>query len=164
MSEFDFTNQFASLSDAAARLNAESDGINLLIEQLQEKLRTLNLGLEAWVLLQAEPGAAATAPPPRIGPLAPPTTVRIETSLGYARGADGWALYVKRIAYRAKSSSPFLPEEPEPVTVNKWLKLPDASRAVRIQALRAFPQLLEQLKAAAESAVDAIEQAKKFVR
>ena len=163
MSEFDFTNQFASLSDAAARLNAESDGINLLIEQLQEKLRTLNIGLEAWVLLHTEPGAA-TAPPPRIGPLAPPTTVRVETSLGYARGADGWALYVKRIAYRAKSSSPFLPEEPEPVTVNKWLKLPDASRAVRIQALRAFPKLLEQLKATAESAVDAIEQAKKFVR
>lgn len=163
MSEFDFTSQFAALSDAAARLNAESDAINQLIDQLHEKLRALNIGLEAWVLLQTEPGSATT-PGPRAGIPAPPTTVRVETSVGYARSVDGWGLYVKRIAYRAKPPTLFLVEEPEPVTVNKWLKLSDASRAIRIDALRAFPKLLERLKAAAESAVDAIEQAKKFVR
>ena len=90
--------------------------------------------------------------------------MRVETSVGYARGADGWGLFVKRIAYRAKPSSPLNAEDPEPVNVNKWLPLSEASRATRIDALRAFPKLLERLKAAAESAVEAIEQAKKFVR
>lgn len=164
MTEFDFTTQFAALSDAAARLNAESDAINQLIDQLQEKLRALNVGLDAWVLVQSEPGSTMAPGPSALGTPRTPTTVRVETSLGYARGVDGWGLYVKRISYRAKPSSPFLPEEPDPVTVNKWLKLSDASRAVRIEALRAFPKLLEKLKASADSAVDAIEQAKKFVR
>jgi len=95
---------------------------------------------------------------------APPTIVRVEISVGYARGADGWGLFVKRVAYRAKPSSPLTGEEPEPVKVDKWLPLSEASRATRIDALRAFPKLLERLKAAAESAVEAIEQAKKFVR
>ena len=167
MSEFDFSSQFASLSNTAARLNAESDSINLLIAQLQEKLRALNLGLEAWVLLQAEPGSLPAPVPRGVGLAArsaPPTTVKVETSVGYARGADGWGLFVKRIAYRAKPSNPLIGEEPEPVNVNKWLPLSEASRATRIDALRAFPKLLERLKAAAESAVEAIEQAKKFVR
>ena len=167
MTEFDFTSHFASLSDAAARLNAESDSINLLIEQLQEKLRALNLGLETWVLLQTEPGSLPVPVPRGLGLSArpaPPITVRVETSVGYARGVDGWGLFVKRIAYRAKPSNPLHSEEPEPVNVNKWLRLSDASRAIRIDAFRAFPKLLEQLKVSAESAVEAIEQAKKFVR
>jgi hypothetical protein len=164
MTEFDFTAQFADLSDVAARLNAESDTINQLIDQLQEKLRALNIGLDAWILLRSEPGSALASGAPMLGKLRIQTTVRVETSLGYARGVDGWGLYIKRISYRAKPSSPFIPEEPDPVTVNKWLKLSEASRAVRIDALRAFPKLLEKLKAAAAAAVDAIEQAKKFVR
>jgi hypothetical protein len=163
MAEFDFTSQFAALSDTAARLNAESDAINQLIEQLQEKLRALNIGLEAWVLLQSEPGPAI-ARGSRVGVRPSPTPVRVETSVGYARSADGWGLYVKRISYRAQPTSPFLPVMSELVAVNKWLKLSDASRAIRIDALEAFPTLLERLKAAAESAVNAIEQAKKFVR
>ena len=64
MSEFDFSSQFASLCDTAARLNAESDSINLLIAQLQEKLGALKLGLEVWVPLQIEPGSLP-APVPR---------------------------------------------------------------------------------------------------
>jgi hypothetical protein len=96
MTEFDFTSQFAALSNAASRLNAESDAINQLIEQLQEKLRALSIGLEAWILLDW-PGFIA--PGPRVGVPSPAATVRVETSLGYARSADGWGLYVKRIAY-----------------------------------------------------------------
>jgi hypothetical protein len=42
--------------------------------------------------------------------------------------------------------------------------LVDASRAIRVEALGAFPKLLEALKTAAESAVQTIENAKKFVR
>ncbi len=163
MTEFDFTSQFAALSDTAARLNAESDAINHLIEQLQEKLRALNIGLEAWVLLLSEPGPAIARN--SLGGILPsPAPVKVETSVGYARSANGWGLYVKRISYRAQPDYPFLPVKPEPVAVNKWLKLSDASRAIRINALQAFPTLLEKLKAAADSAVDAIEQAKKFVR
>lgn len=168
MSDIDFASQFAALSQAAARLNAESDSINQLTEQFQDKLRALNVGLEAWVVLQAEPGSVIVpviVPGPRLSArAAPPTTARVETSLGYARGEDGWGLYIKRIAYKPSTPNPLLPVADEPITVYTWTKLVDASRTIRVEALGAFPKLLEALKTAAESAVQAIENAKKFVR
>src|SRR5229473_3189687 len=91
MSDLDFASQFGALSDVAARVNAESDTVNQLIEQFQDKLRALNVGLEAWVLLGTEPGS--TIVPGSISTTskpAPPTTVMIHVSVGYARGDDGW--------------------------------------------------------------------------
>jgi hypothetical protein len=164
MSDIDFASQFAALSQAAARLNAESDSINKLTEQFQDKLRALNVGLEAWVVLQAEPGSVIVPGPRLSARAAPPTTARVETSLGYARGDDGWGLYIKCVAYKPSTPNPLLPVADEPITVYKWTKLVDASRAIRVEALGAFPKLLEALKTAAESAVQAIENAKKFVR
>src|SRR6266496_4961397 len=57
MSESDLASEFAALSDVAARLNPKSDTVTQLIEQFQDKLRALNVGLEAWVLLKSEPGS-----------------------------------------------------------------------------------------------------------
>jgi len=168
MSDFDFTSQFAALSDVAARLNAQSDTVNQLIEQFQDKLRALNVGLEAWVLLQTEPGSATVpVPGPRLTTTRQPARampVTIEISVGHARGDDGWGLYVKRIAYKPQTPTLFPPASGEVVSVSKWIKLVDASRAIRVEALGAFPKLLEALKTAAESAVQTIENAKKFVR
>jgi hypothetical protein len=164
MSDIDFASQFAALSQAAARLNAESDSINQLTEQFQNKLRALNVGLEAWVVLQAEPGSVTERGPRLSARPAPPTTARVETSLGYARGDDGWGLYIKRVAYKPGTPNPLLPVADEPIAVYTWTKLVDASRVIRVEALGAFPKLLEALKTAAESAVQAIENAKKFVR
>ncbi len=59
MSDSDLSSQFAALSDVAARLNAQSDTVNQLIEQFQDKVRVLNVGLPAWVRLETEPGPAA---------------------------------------------------------------------------------------------------------
>jgi len=164
MSDFDFASQFAALSDVAARLNAQSDTVNQLIEQFQDKLRALNVGLEAWVLLETEPGSTIVPAPRSPGRPALPTTVTIQISLGYARGDDGWGLYVKRIAYKPQTLNLLSLAAAEVVTVYKWIKLVDASRSIRVEALGAFPKLLEALKTAAESAVQTIENAKKFVR
>ncbi len=168
MSDSDLTSQFAALSDVAARLNAQSDTVNLLIEQFQDKLRVQNVGLEAWVLLQTEPGSVAV---PLLGSrltttrqLTQAMPVTIEISVGHARGDDGWGLYVKRIAYKPQAPNVFPRASAEVVSVSKWIKLVDASRAIRVEALGAFPKLLEELKTAAESAVQKIENAKKFVR
>jgi len=87
-----------------------------------------------------------------------------ETSVGYCRGDDGWGLFVKRITYKPRPSGVFPPANAEVVSVSKWIKLVDASRATRVEALGAFPKLLEALTTAAESAVQTIENAKKFVR
>jgi hypothetical protein len=169
MSDSDLTSQFAALSDVAARLNAQSDTVNQLIEQFQDKLRAQNVGLEAWVLLQTEPGSVAVPllPGSRLmstRQLTRAMPVTIEISVGHARGDDGWGLYVKRIAYKPQAPNVFPRASAEVVSVSKWIKLVDASRAIRVEALGAFPKLLEELKTAAESAVQKIENAKKFVR
>jgi len=166
MSDFDFTSQFAALSDVAARLNAQSDTVNQLIELFQDKLRALNVGLEAWVLLKSEPGSVVVpVPGPRLTTRqpAPATPVTMEVSVGHARGDEGWGLFVRRIAYKPQPSV-FPPATGEVVSVAKWIKLVDASRAIRVEALGTFPKLLEALKIAAESAVQTIENAQKFVR
>ncbi len=104
MSDSDLTSQFAALSDVAARLNAQSDTVTQLIEQFQDKLRALNVGLEAWVLLKSEPGSVVVpGPGPRVRtprPPAPATPVTMEISVGHARGDEGWGLFVRRIAYK----------------------------------------------------------------
>jgi hypothetical protein len=166
MSDSDLTSQFAALSDVAARLNAKSDTVNQLIEQFQDKLRALNVGLEAWVLLKSEPGSVVVpVPGPRLTTRqpAPATPVTMEIAVGHARGDEGWGLFVRRIAYKPQHGI-FPPATGEVVSVAKWIKLVDASRAIRVEALGAFPKLLEALKIAAESAVQTIENAQKFVR
>jgi hypothetical protein len=168
MSESDLASEFAALSDVAARLNAKSDTVTQLIEQFQDKLRALNVGLEAWVLLKSEPGSVVV---PLLGPRltasrqpAQVTPVTMKVSVGHARGDEGWGLFVRRIAYKPRPSGVFPPAKAEVVSVAKWIKLVDASRAIRVEALGAFPKLLEALKIAAESAVQTIENAQKFVR
>ena len=160
MNESDLSHRFSDLRDVAKRLNEQSDSISTLIDQFQDTLRQLNLGLEAWIPLQSE--ESAFTPP---SGSKQPIPVTIETSLGYSRGDDGWGLYVKRTAYRsiAAPSLLVLASRGEAVKVNKWIKLPDCSRSIRIAALDAFPKLLEALKTSAESAVQAIENAKKFL-
>jgi len=160
MNERDFSHQLSDLREVAVKLNEESDSLIKLIEQFQETLRPLNLGLEVWIPLQSEESTFT----PTVGSKIP-VPVRIETSLGYARGDDGWALYLKRVAYRSKAATTLLgvTELREAVKVNKWIKLVDASRAVRLAALDAFPKLLDALKASAESAVRAIQNAKTFL-
>ncbi len=159
MSESDLSRQFSDLREVAARLNEQSDSITKTIEQFQETLRQLNLGLEVWIRLQSEESVYT----PPIG-VKIPIPVFTETSVGHARGEDGWALYVKRITYRSKTfDNPLISPRVEAVKVNKWIKLVDASRSVRIAALDAFPKLLDALKTSAESAVQAIENAKKFL-
>lgn len=160
MSESDLSRQFSDLREVAARLNEQSDSITKTIEQFQDTLQQLNLGLEVWIRLQSEESVYT----PPIG-VKIPIPVSTETSVGYARGEDGWALYVKRISYRANTfDNPLIASRRvEAVKVNKWMKLVDASRSVRIAALDAFPKLLDALKTSAESAVQAIENAKKFL-
>jgi hypothetical protein len=166
MSDSDLSSQFAALSDVAKRLNAKSDTVNQLIEQFQDKLRGLNVGLEVWAPLRTEPGSE-DVPGPSLRSSRQPAramTVTVEISLGHARGDDGWGLYVKRITYKPQMPNMFHPASAEVVSVSKWIKLVDASRATRAEALAAFPKLLEALRTAAESAVQTIENAKKFVR
>jgi hypothetical protein len=160
MNESELSRQFSGLREVARRLNEESDSITKLIAHFQEILRELNVGLEVWIPLQSEESAFT----PVFGPKQP-IPVTIQTALGYARGEDGWALYVKRTAYRSTAApSPLGPaQKGEAVKVNKWIKLLDASRSVRITALDAFPTLLEALKTSAESAVQAINTAKTFL-
>jgi hypothetical protein len=161
MNESDLSRQLSDLREVAKRLNEESDSITALIAQFQGTLRDLNLGLEVWIPLHSEESVVVQP----FGLKQQSIPVTTETSLGYARGEDGWALYVKRAAYRSTTVTGLLglAQRGELVKANKWLKLVDASRSIRIAALDVFPKLLEALKTSAESAVQSINKAKQFL-
>src|SRR5713101_5965306 len=99
MNERDFSRQLSDLREVAAKLNEQSDTLIKLVEQFQDALKQLNLGLEVWIPLQSEESVFT----PTFGAKVP-IPVRIETSLGYARGDDGWALFLKRVAYRSNTA------------------------------------------------------------
>jgi hypothetical protein len=69
-----------------------------------------------------------------------------QTRLGWTKGAKDWELQVEQ------------PNNFGPAP------LPMESRDIRIAALKAFPELLRQLKVLAEAAVRTIQDAKKFVK
>ena len=86
----------------------------------------------------------------------------IDTELGWAKGFKEWGLYLRERVYRRLSDDPY-GREWEPVRTEKQHPLREASRQLRIAALRHFPELLQALQQEATQAVKAIEDAKRFV-
>jgi len=131
------------LSNLASKLNQKSDTLNKTIEDLETKLNKLNLGVEAW-LESCDAHAIMIGDPSydedkRI-------TSREETFLGFYRFDDGWHLAVKETIAEKDADGHF-------VTADVILigSLLTASRNVRIKAMALVPQLLDAIKAEAES-------------
>jgi hypothetical protein len=155
MVEADMSRLLSALSHTAETLNRESDAMNQLIKRFEERLHQLNIGLEVWC---ADPLASETTD------LAPEgddyEEGAVDLELGWAKGLKDWELYLRERVYR-RVSNPY--QEWQVVRTNRQYPLRDATRAHRIEALKHFPALLQALKEEAEEAVDAIEEAKRFV-
>lgn len=138
MTEVEISRLLSELSEVAATLNRESDSLNALIERFQHILRQLNVGLEVWLVNPIRRDSR-------------PSGV-VETYLGFAKGGDNWELRIRHSTYCGD----------EGLTEDECALL-DASRADRIAALEAFPSILVVLKEKAEEAVQAIQDAKRFI-
>jgi hypothetical protein len=157
MTEVEFTHLVSELTQSAKTLNQESDSINALISKFEETLTAINLGLEVWL----------TYPSLRSGRWTEENDEGVTTDegtqdeeLGFTKVADKWRLAVRTATYRIERGTSGLTllstERPWPLL--------DQSREIRIEALRHFPALAARMKQAADAAVKAITDAKKFVK
>lgn len=145
----------SQLSDTASRLNRESDSINSTIQDIQDRINELNLGLEVW--LEDSPLILEDGPP-ALG-----RTFRNGLWLGYTKIGDKWALAVRWVRIEDKVNE--IGEEYSKVTNrNEPIPLLKFSREVRIEALSHIEQLVIALKERADRALNAISEAKKIAR
>lgn len=164
MTEVEISRLLQELTEVAGVLNRQSDSINELIEGFENRLRKLNLGLEVWLTdaLESRPWAHTTD-----GETSDEGTNDVQ--LGFVAGpgrpaplrAKEWHLAIRTVTWRRRPDDrgwDLIEVEP-PST-----RLLDASREIRIAALSRFPQLLGELNRAAKQAVQAIQDAKKFVQ
>lgn len=135
------------LADVSLQLNSESNSINATIVALNNKLQTLNIGLEVWLdnpLIEALPGDERQD---GVGPY-----------LGYCSVEDQWQL-----AVRARPK----PGAWEPVGSGVgWVgdlprtPLTKASREVRLAALTQLPFLVTKIYQEAQRVLKAIQDAR----
>jgi hypothetical protein len=134
------TTEMQELASVADKLNQESNEINTTIGALNAKLAALNLGLEEWL----EPDED-------------------HWQLGYGKVQDQWQLAVRycaeiRIQISLYGGREYL--EPVPGTELTVTPLLQATRELRIRALRYWPDLKSYLKDAAEARLKTIRDAK----
>ncbi|GEM_PF-1524525 len=128
----------------ASHLNRESDAITHTIQQIQDKLNNLKMGIPVWL---EDPIPMKFQSDKKIPPHA-------GFCLGYSKTKEGWGLVVRRKPLRAAYRVPsggfdhhwsddlFLSEQPMPL-----LK---TSRSLRVIALKHIPKLIRRMVKAAK--------------
>lgn len=143
----------ASLSELAAiskTLNDESNRVNTLLNELERKLRALNLGVEAWAY--QEPLSVS-----------PSTFFDPDTEKGYEESRElvlGWTSVGEKGGLAVRTVS-YIREEGEWIRKDEGPLTPllQASRSTRIAALEKTDVLIEALTLRARQVVASIEKA-----
>src|SRR5260370_22552776 len=129
------------------KLNQKSDTPNEVITSINEKLATLNLGVEAWVgYIQRGDPWYRDADDDQAFPL------HDETWLGYYRFEKGWELAVKTVTVDADGGAAY---------VEGLTPLLSARRDIRVRAMKLIPELLNSIKKNAERLLQSIDEAEK---
>lgn len=130
---------FTSLSQNASALNSYSDSCNQKLKSVQDRLVSLNIGLECWL----KKPLVTSDQQGDIG-VNDNSTV-IEKRLGFSRINGNWMLAVKTVRcvsgfYLGQEDSHFTNEyvdySPEPLL--------DASREIRLNAVKELPTFLSK--------------------
>lgn len=127
------SSSFEQLKAAATRLNAASDALGGTIAALDDALKTLNLGIWAWVTVS------------KVGLNNGDCILH---RLGYARVGSKWGIALSRSEFNEYVSE----EDGEAET---WL-FNDAPRALRVEAVGKLPSLLDALTERAQETADQI--------
>jgi len=155
MVQKDITAAFERLAPLAARLNEESDTLNDLIEEVEAKIRKLNVGLTVWL----ERPLARVDEPPTNGQWGE-LQHHSEVQLGVAKIRGRWKLVIRRQhvelgLYQGDPDCPWTKR----YDIGELEPLLEAPRDYRVEAVRVLPELLAQLADRAESAVRTIRRA-----
>ena len=145
----------AELSEVSRKLNQKSDTLRTTIISLNEKLASLKLGVEAWL---------ANSPIERSDPYYDHERdehasfpLHNETWLGYCRFENelGWALAVKSVVLQLMNDR----NQEHKIVEAQTKPLLDATRQVRLEAMRLVPELLDTVKKRAEDLLESIDRA-----
>lgn len=149
------------LEPLAKRLNAATNDLNASLQNIQDRLNVLAIGVEVWL------DASLHESPYRqvLNDHDEPTREREFTAdeLGYGRLGNGWALLVRERRYVHAGPGGYggrtLSEFDDG---NQETPLLRASKKLRLAAVPLIPRLVDALKAEAEKQLAAIEEAKKI--
>ncbi len=121
------------LSGIAADLNAVSDELGACVNELDQSLKTLNLGITVWIQIRGDESDEDN-------------TFWCER-IGYSKVAGKWG-----VALQTAEGDSTLPERANHQT---WL-FNDAPRSLRLGAIEKIPELIETLSAEAAKATKEI--------
>lgn len=146
------TEVLSELSTLAEQINSSSDAVNAAIVKLNEQLRAMNLGIEAWIQI-GHSGLKQDSRPAR--------KYREVILLGFCKFDDTWQLAIneKVIDY---VPNPEYPEDEDEITEDFYTALLKASRELRITAVEHFDDLLDALKSKATKTLASVTKAKKL--
>jgi len=140
MTKNNLSSIFSSLESQANALNRASDTANQTLIDAEEKLISLNIGVEQWFPKALESTDADGGINPH------ETTEHIEDILGFARVEGKWCFAVKKIKrvsgfYEGDMGCPYENQyiEAKPAPLLKQ------SRSLRINAIEVLPEFLEQI-------------------
>ena len=149
---------FSNLEKYSKTISDGSDKVNQALAEIQEKLNSLNLGVEAWLdsgslretLSLGESRAEKERTLREVG------TAKILNVLwlGYGKDEEGnWGLLVSEVTERRAEGGS------HNVLLGQNSRLLDASRDLRIRALDLIPLLIEKLEGKAEELVETVSKA-----
>jgi hypothetical protein len=137
---------FSRLQDVSNVLNSKSDTINEAIKAFEAKLASLRLGVSAWVLT------------PLMTQLVAPGTQNednLRTNLGYSKATGAWCLTIMEDSERWGGSEEAPPD---------FTPLSQASRELRVKAIKQLPLLVKALEEKADEALKEVGQAEQLLR
>jgi hypothetical protein len=148
MTEAELPKLLNELEQATNRLNAESNSINTIIESVEMRVCAANPGIECALADRLK-----TEDEDRL----------IEAAnLGFGKSGGTWGLFLYNLSREGGLAAKLAIEigddnRPKPV------RLAQASRALRMAALRELPRLIEVLTKKVKQNIQAIEDAKRLV-
>jgi len=166
MTEVELSTLLAELSASAKKLNRESDSLNDLIERLEATLQKINVGIEVWLDDAPLESETSEDEAPNDHELELYEKEIEERQLGFTKLNSGWRLAVRTATYKYEHDG-FGHIVNNSLTLRQLaheVELASCSRDLRINALKRFPQLVAKMKQEADTALEAIERAKKFAK
>jgi hypothetical protein len=156
MKAAELSTALAKFTKTAAHLNQESDSVNSILSAVEQQLVDANLGLEVWL------GRALDSTDTEI---VGGERTWIAQFMGFAKADDKWCLAVKPTRFTTGSfegdeSAPYQNED----AAGRATRLLAASRAIRIEALKYLPQLVDLMTERAESSIETIRAAKALAK
>lgn len=146
------------LSAISKTLNDESNRVNALLNEFERKLCALNLGVEAWITDQALTDRRTVETYEQGGELGEMYR-SYDQQLGFGQIDDRWALVVRTVTFE------------RPSVASDWVVLNEgrptallqASRPIRIAALKLLGALVEALTEEASQVVQSIKTAEQTI-